>query len=308
MTTSPILFLTFNRFDVTQRVFNEIRAIQPAKLYIASDGPRETRALEAAEVNRIRQYLTSNIDWPCELKLLFRDKNLGCKLGVSQAISWFFENEESGIILEDDCLPSQDFFRFCDELLEYYKNDQEIFMISGTNTQTVTPMTESYFYSAIGSIWGWASWRRAWKRYELNIKPKFNQENWKSITAHIGNTRTSQSLQFVIQCSVVDKVASTWDYQWLFCTLLANGKCIVPSVNLISNIGFGVDPTHTFDVNDPHAGLNLGSMRWPIIHPESKNINISFDALHASSINSGLKARTKALIKRILFKLMGRSA
>ncbi len=167
----PILLLAFNRPNQTRRVFDAIKAIQPTKFYFAADGPREGRAEEAILCQTVRTSILENIDWDCEVKTLFRDKNLGCKYAVSSAISWFFENEPEGIILEDDCLPDASFFPFCAELLEKYRHDDRIMMISGDNYQKDKLRTDySYYFTRYNQIWGWASWRRVWNLYDVEMK------------------------------------------------------------------------------------------------------------------------------------------
>ena len=168
---TAVLFLVFNRLDTTRRVFEAIRKAQPPRLYIAADGARVGKHGEAEKVQAVRDYTMKNIDWKCEVKTLFRDQNLGCKYAVSGGISWFFEQEEQGIILEDDCLPSQSFFWFCEELLERYADDEQIFIITGYNKQQRWhPEIYDYFFSNFGGIWGWASWRRAWAHFDGDMK------------------------------------------------------------------------------------------------------------------------------------------
>lgn len=161
---SAILLLIFNRLDTTQLVFEAIQKVKPPRLYIASDGARIDKLSEDSLVGDVRNYVINNIDWDCEVKTLFREENLGCKLAVSGAISWFFQNEGHGIILEDDCLPDHSFFRFCEEMLLKYSDDERIGMISGDNFQFGGSQVEdSYYFSRYPHIWGWATWKRAWK-------------------------------------------------------------------------------------------------------------------------------------------------
>ena len=164
---TAVLFLVFNRPDTTAQVFEAIRQAKPPRLYVAADGPREGREGEVERVDKVRE-ISMAVDWPCEVKTLFREKNLGCKYAVSSAITWFFEQEEQGIILEDDCLPSQSFFWFCEELLNEYMYDQRIWQICGFSP-LVNKIKESYYLSKYSPIWGWASWRRAWSAYDAEI-------------------------------------------------------------------------------------------------------------------------------------------
>jgi hypothetical protein len=237
---TPVLFLIFNRPETTIRVFQKIREAQPAKLYIAADGPRDNRAGERERCKEVRSIVT-DIDWECEVRTLFREENLGCRIAVSSAIDWFFDNEEMGIILEDDCLPSSTFFGFCNDLLERYKNDQRVFIISGYNKQEIwKPENHDYFFSHLGGIWGWASWRRAWAHFDLEMSKldEFMEGKYFEYLfgSKVGKLRRND---------VLYAPKSTWDYSWGFSRHLNSGLACVPSKNLISNIGFGRGATHT---------------------------------------------------------------
>ena len=169
MFQTPILFLIFNRPDTTKRVFESIRSIKPAKLYIAADGDRKDKVGEDLLCKDTRSIIDL-IDWECEIKTLFRPENLGCKIAVSSAIDWFFENEEQGIILEDDCLPNESFYIYCETLLNYYAFNERIMHISGNNFQDgMMRGNGSYYFSNYNHIWGWASWKRAWKAYNVDL-------------------------------------------------------------------------------------------------------------------------------------------
>ena len=179
--TSPVLFLIFNRPKTTEQVFSAIKKAQPPRLYIAADGPRSEYSTDSESCDMVRSIAT-NVDWDCEVKTLFRDQNLGCRLAVSQAISWFFENELEGIILEDDCLPSQSFFWFCQELLELFRNDKRVGAICGfySNELDYSP-SASYFLSRYMRVWGWAGWRRTFEEYDSLLKNQIERNNiWKS--------------------------------------------------------------------------------------------------------------------------------
>jgi len=242
---TPLLFLVFNRLDTTKKVFEEIRKAKPKQLFIASDGPRKTKEDEEKVVEQIRKYVLSNIDWKCNVKTLFRKNNLGCKYAVSSAIDWFFENVEQGIILEDDCLPSQSFFRFCRELLEKYKDDERIMQISGTNVEGKTAIKESYFFTPCFNAWGWATWRRAWKKYDVEMK------DWKIFRFSIDFFNIVRNYSLIEKLKswrlyqlTYSKKINTWDYQWIFMCLRNKGLCIIPQKNMITNLGFKIG-THT---------------------------------------------------------------
>ena len=268
--TTPILFLIFNRPNTTIQVLQEIRKVAPSRPYIACDGARTHKEGEKEKVQETRELVLKNIDWECEVKTLFRDNNLGCKEAVSGAISWFFENEEMGIILEDDCLPSQSFFPFCEELLIKYKEDTRIWLIGGTNFLSKFHLENSpkYYFSKYDRSWGWASWRRAWKNYDkkLSLWPEIKNKNvLKNI---LYSDKEAKMYNHIFEQTYQGKI-DTWDYQWLFAVLINNGLSIIPETNLISNIGFGGDATHTFNGEHPYANLNRGEVLFPLQHPST---------------------------------------
>ena len=276
MPIPAVLFIIFNRPHETGAVFRAIRTARPLRLYIAADGPRDGRKGEAelcAEARRI----ATDIDWPCEVQTKFRERNLGCRHGPATAIDWFFENEEEGIILEDDCVPSASFFPYCAELLEHYRDDPRIMCISGDNPRTSTDaLPTSYVFSHYPLIWGWATWRRAWQLYDANLS------NWPAF-------RDSGRLRLIADHEAFEKYWSEifdrtsgqlvdyWDYQWTFSCWLHGGLTCVPSINLVSNIGFGPDATHTFDVTDSRARLQTNELDFPLVHPEFVRCDVGAD-------------------------------
>lgn len=241
---TPILFIVFNRPDVTKKVLDRIREMRPAKLYIAADGPRQDNTADEEKCRQVRTLFTA-IDWPCRVKKLFRDTNLGCKKAVSSAIDWFFSQEEEGIILEDDCLPIPAFFHFCRELLLRYRDDPRVMQICGFNPLKNIHIEEDYFFSKYGPVWGWASWRRAWDQYDVNIQswPTIRDRGlYKAFCATKREALWRRDLFDRLQSGELD----TWDFQWVYAKLLLDGLSIVPTKNMVTNIGFGKDATHTF--------------------------------------------------------------
>ncbi|WP_149207915.1 nucleotide-diphospho-sugar transferase [Flavobacterium johnsoniae] len=272
-TKSPVLFLIFNRPDVTEQVFEQIKKMQPEKLYVAADGPRKDKSNEEELCNETRSII-NKIDWNCEVKTLFRDENLGCKYAVSSAINWFFENEEEGIILEDDCLPSDDFFIFCDAMLEKYRYDTRIRHIGGSNLQMGQKHgQDSYYFSNLTHVWGWASWRRAWKDYDVELSKYKDIDAESSFKLIFSDPIIVDSWKYIFNKMLRNGI-DTWDYQWTITNFFNNSLSIIPNVNLISNIGFGVNATHTMDVNDTFSNLKtekLGEITHPILVLASKN-------------------------------------
>ncbi|MEF1290871.1 hypothetical protein [Vibrio sp. M260118] len=261
---SPVLFLTFNRLDVTKHVFSEIRKAQPPHLYFASDGPREGRSGEKEKVQAVRDYVLDNIDWQCEVHTLLREKNLGCRDAVSGALDWFFEHEEMGIVLEDDCLPDPTFFQFCDELLEKYRTDTRIMCITGNNFQNGTQRGTgdySYYFSQLNHCWGWASWRRAWRTWhDANKYFDEIEKNGSNNLTHNKNANTNWMHSFR---NAKKGHVNTWDYTWTMANLINSGLTVTPQVNLVHNIGFGEEATHTSSGTCPESN----AIPFPLKHP-----------------------------------------
>ena len=263
---TPVLLLAFNRPDTTQRVFDAIRQAAPTRLYVAVDGPRPDRPGEAATVRSVRELVT-DVDWDCKVKTLFRDENLGCRTAVSSAIDWFFEHEPAGIILEDDCLPHPSFFRFCGELLQHYADDSRIMTISGNNFQRGRRRSEhSYYFSRYMHCWGWATWRWAWQHYDRDLStwPRLRDSGWME-------TRFPHARHARYWRDLLDRVAhgdiDSWAYIWQYSIWTLNGVNILPDCNLVSNIGFDTDATHTTKNRSPWANLPTQAMPFPLRHP-----------------------------------------
>ena len=283
---TAVLFLIFNRPDTTEKVFQAIRQAKPPRLYIAADGPRELNKEDAERVSKVRE-ITTKIDWPCELKTLFSKNNLGCKYGPKTGIDWFFKQEEGGIILEDDCLPCPDFFRYCENLLEYYKYDERISVISGTKFQDGHWRGDfSYYFSHYNHVWGWASWRRAWLKNDpdINFWPEWRiSKDWKNKIPY----KYEQSYWKKIFDKVYDKkIESSWDYPWTASVWFCGGLTATPNINLVSNIGFGQDATHTMDPESKLANISTSTL-GEITHPTIVERNIIADNYVMDNIFDG---------------------
>ena len=264
--TSPVLFLIFNRPEITQQVFSAIRKAKPPRLYVAADGPRSDYPNEDEKCEHSRKIAT-NVDWDCEVKTLFRDQNLGCRLAVSQAIYWFFEQEPEGIILEDDCLPSQSFFWFCQEMLEYFRNDKAVGVICGfySNELEYKP-SASFFFSRYLRVWGWAGWRRSNEGYDSNINLLIEKQNtWKKDIF----SRTDIFLKRYWQ-DMFEEVGSgkidTWDIQLQYLLWQKKQQVIVSSKNLVQNIGWaqGAHPL----TKDHNHELATSEINFPLTTPD----------------------------------------
>lgn len=275
---SAVLFLVFNRPDTTARVFAALRRARPPKLYIAADGPRASRTGEAALCERTRAVATA-VDWPCEVFTLLRDSNLGCRRAVSSAISWFFECEPEGIVLEDDCLPEPSFFAYCDELLERYRDNERVMCISGDNfISSEWKPNDSYYFSRYAHIWGWASWARAWKQYRVDLSA-FGEDGIKdALKRSFPESKRVRDYWMPLLIEVAAGRIDTWDYQWMYALWRHDGLSCMPRVNLISNIGFGAGATHTTSAEGKLANLPAGELRQPLTHPDQLQRSVMADA------------------------------
>ena len=261
---TPVLLLIFNRPSLTLRVFERLRSARPGRLFIAGDGPRENHPGEAEAVEQARAVATM-VDWDCDVKTLFREHNLGCARAVSSAIDWAFESVEELIILEDDCLASDSFFPYCAELLERYRDDQRICVISGDNFQQHPPRTPySYYFSRFNHCWGWATWKRAWRHFDfdMNVWPEIRDGGRLTDILH---DRLAEKYWTKIFDKAYAGAIDSWAYRWTFSCWVQSGLTVLPSVNLVRNIGFGEDATHTR--NDSKHSLLEEELPFPLSHP-----------------------------------------
>jgi len=298
---TAVLFLIFNRPDVTAKVFEAIRKARPPRLYVAADGPRTGREGEAVRCAKARSVATA-VDWPCEVNTLFREDNLGCKFAVSGAITWFFGQEETGIILEDDCLPSQSFFWFCEEMLNRHHNNERIMAITGTNITCRINFEYDYIFSNYALMWGWASWARSWKKYDLELE-HWPQTGQSKRLKTLGIRRFPEIYKWrnILNHTKESKI-NTWDYQWIYACWLNNGLTVAPAKNLIQNLGFSNDATHTTGYHPILTNLQLNDLEWPLKEPLAYTPNKEFDAFvsrHWFGVN------WKSLCKSLLLGVPG---
>ncbi|MDR0606483.1 MAG: nucleotide-diphospho-sugar transferase [Bacteroidales bacterium] len=301
---TPVLFLIFNRPDTAQKVFEVIREIKPKYLFIAADGPRKNKPDDIQKCKETRN-IVEQIDWDCELKTLFRDENLGCGKAVSSAITWFFDNVEEGIILEDDCLPHLSFFPYCEELLERYRRNDRVMSISGSILYSnVAPSNISYYFSAYTRIWGWATWKSTWQKYIYDVNDIPEKQIEQSLKYCFRNGKIRRFWFWIFYLMRKHKI-DTWDYQLFFSILINGGLSTIPRKNMISNIGFKGNATHTFDFNSIAGDLptfDIGTL----IHPSEIKRCINADeyyfieAKHILSKTSFLNQYIRSQIKAIL--------
>ncbi len=299
MPTPPILFLIFNRPEQTNTVFQSIKKAQPKRLFVAADGPRTERSGEDGLCELARS-VVKDVDWNCDVQTLFRDSNLGCEIAVSQAITWFFQNVESGVVLEDDCLPNPSFFPFCDELLDRFRASEEVGVITGDNFQWGKKFGEaSYYFSKFSHCWGWATWRRAWDLYDHSISEALRSDD--EIIANFACTSKEMAYWKKVFSSLREKQLNTWDYSWKRSLWNAKLLTATPQVNLVTNIGFGSDASHT---QSEMVVPGLHSVKFPLVHPELIQQNIQADARVARKhFGLSLRARVEHRMRRLARKL-----
>lgn len=290
---APVAFIVFNRPDLTQIVFNRIREAKPAILFVIADGPRPSVLLDKLKCQEVRSIIDQQVDWECQVIKNYSDINLGCKKRVSSGIDWVFSQTQEAIFLEDDCLVDLSFFNYTDELLEKYKDNPKVFCISADQRYVPSNFPYSYNFIRIPFIWGWASWRRAWAHYDVEMKtwPDFNQSNkmvklgWKPSSARFYRKHFER---------VYQNKNDTWDYQWVYTVIKNEGICIQPSKNLIQNIGFREDATHT-KFESVLALRKAEALEFPLRHPPEVKCDWEID--------NNIQRRYQALWPRVLNKI-----
>lgn len=260
---TPVALLIYHRPDTTERVLGEIARVKPSLLMVVADGPRTDRPRDDEYCFAARQVI-EKVNWPCKVLTNYSETNLGSRKRVSSGLDWVFSNVEEAIILEDDCLPNLTFFRFCEELLEKYRNTDQVMHIGGDNFLSGRgPRETSYYFSRYPHVSGWASWRRAWRHYDVDMKAWTSSVNKK---AYLRSFPSRNERKFWRRCwdIVCAGGIDAWDYQWTFACITRKGLAVVPAVNLVEHIGFGSAATHT------HLPSPLAeAMQFPLKHPDS---------------------------------------
>ena len=289
MSKTPVAFVIFKRPDTTAKVFEAIRRARPEKLFIIADGPRNEKEAELCEQTRA---ITDQIDWQCDVHRDYAEKNMGCRNRVVSGLNWVFRQVDEAIILEDDTVPHQDFFRFCTELLEKYEHNGEILSISGNNFQEKKWGDGSYYFSKYPHIWGWATWRRAWQLFDENIT-SFPATPIKDLFT---DTNEQRFWKGVFQ-KIYDKEIDAWGYQWLYAHIKNKKLSAIPNVNLVSNIGFGEDATHTTKKTSKRSNIPTEPI-GEITHPSEIKVNTRADK-HTSNVVYGIRS----FWQKVWFKL-----
>ena len=305
----PVLMIWFNRPALAAQVLERVRMARPARLYIAVDGARDaTRHPKDAGLIRQCQELAATVDWPCEVKTRFSAENQGCGRGPSNAISWFFAQEENGIVLEDDCVPDESFFPFCAEILERYAADESVMHINGNNFAPENPRAiygdSSFGFCRYAQAWGWASWARAWQHFDYDVAGIRTEGPEVFRVAGIDRHRQEAHRERVLS-TLGEHHHDVWDYQWQYAVLKRGGLCVSPAVNLISNLGFGDDATHTKDPGSIVAYANTGRMRFPLKPPAEHKESEEVNRLYAGKMLGDAARYRKKALKRWIRGLFG---
>jgi hypothetical protein len=301
---TPVAFLIFNRPDTTKIVFEAIRKARPKQLFIVADGPRKDKAGEADVCQQTRA-IVENIDWDCEVRRNYSDVNLGCKKRVSSGIDWVFENVEQAIFIEDDCLPDQSFFRYCQELLNYYKDNEDVMLISGNKVLTDYQVkNHSYYFSNFAHIWGWASWRRTWKKYDVTMKLWQSSDEVSFLRDIFTNKEAIKYWQTILD-EVYEGYINTWDYQLQFALWKNKGLSIIPAKNLVVNIGLdSSNATHTKGSGGLYTKMKMETLDFPLSHPERIIVNKEADELESKLFHKlGIKRKAKNFLSKIGIRL-----
>lgn len=293
--TAPVLILAHRRPDLVQRVMQSVAAARPRRIFLACDGPRTDRVGDQELVAATRAALEAGITWDADVERRYLEENLGCRRAVETAITWFFEHVDAGIILEDDCLPNQDFFAFCTELLERFADDPSVMQIAGDNSTRISPFRTNadYFFIRRTPIWGWATWRRAWEKYDWGLKGYTSQDiDFRRVYP---NPQERRMRNRVLSKIAQGRGLDTWDFIWSWSVSRAFGMSVVPSVNLVSNIGFGSGATHTTATQNSRAAVPTERI-MPLRHP--RRVGPSFVAerqflRRAHGLPSGLRVRKR---------------
>lgn len=264
---TPVVLIIFNRPDMTERVFTEITKVKPRKLFVIADGPRPDRPDDVEKCAAARA-VVERVDWDCEVFRDYSDVNLGCGLRPSTGITWVFQSVEKAIILEDDCVPDPTFFPYCEELLERYRDDERIMHIGGMHPYGRQRTSYSYYFSLFPTVWGWATWRRAWRHFDIAIRrwSELRESSW--LVDMAGDGKAAETLRGVFDHAyTAEGQVDYWDYQWIFGCWSQHGLAAIPGVNLIRNIGFGPEATHTKFPSDGQLDLPTAKMEFPLRHP-----------------------------------------
>ena len=309
MLDTPVLFLIFNRPETTIKVFEVIQKVKPKILFVGADGPRPDKKEEKELCEKTRLIITNGVNWDCDLHLLFRDENIGCGKAVKEALDWFFSSVDEGIILEDDTLPDVSFFSYCQKMLNLYRNEKRVWSISGFNFGAEAILQkENYLFARFMNMWGWATWKRSYDKVDYSLAKWKSAKNKKLYTSILvqDNLLDMDVKWFEFWTNtfglIADKKLDTWDYQWLYSQLLNNQVTIYPSVNMIENIGFKSNATHT--TNSKHRIAMIQKNKFDAtFFVKALKADYNFQDKYIKRIWCSLDIYPKPLGNKFMFKL-----
>lgn len=274
----PVVLIIFNRPDTTERVFEQIKNIQPSRLFVIADGPRKDNPDDKEKCRRTRKVI-DGVDWDCDITKIYSETNLGSELRVATGLTEVFSDVDKAIIIEDDGLPDASFFRFCEEMLEKYQDDKRIMQITGNNmANTWKSDYQSYHFSYYGSCWGWATWKRAWDLYDYDMKHWHEPEVREGVKGLLGSAK-HYNFRNSLYKKLIKGEISSWDYRWSYTQLINSGLCVVPAVNLIENIGTGKNPTHSFLKNKKMSKWGVYKLCFPLRSPSHVMADKQYDEI-----------------------------
>lgn len=295
--STPVVLIVFNRPETTRRVLQQIRTARPSRLFVVGDGPRESNPTDEENCKKVRDCVDRLVDWPCEVAVNYASTNMGCKRRVVSGLNWVFDHVEQAIILEDDCLPSESFFRFCDEILNEYKGNDRVMTVSGNNFQREIKRTKySYYFSRYMHCWGWATWRRAWNLFDEDMThwPQVRDDGWlqylfdHAYAASYWRDKLEQAYQ---------EQVDSWAYPWQFSIWIHSGLNVIPERNLVSNVGVGTEATHTQEARW-YTDLQRHDLTFPIRHPDFMIRHKKADIFtQNNNYQDSLKSRIAGVIK-----------
>ena len=287
----------YNRAESVEKVVNILRDLKPLNLFISADGPKNSK--EDIEACSNARKIIESIDWECTVKKNIQANNLGCRHAMAEGITWFFDHVTEGIVLEDDCVPDQSFFYYVEDLLERYRYTEEVFVISGSNFGVVPEdWPYSYYFSRYMNCWGWATWRRAWKYFDNDMNDWRDTEKKSSLELYIEKEFCGYWRTILNKC--YKKKLDSWAYLWTFSCWYNNGLAILPTKNLIKNIGVGDDATHT-KRRIKTLGVKRSKIQLPLAHPSEITRLKAVDILIEKKAHSGPLWKRYARVAKELF-------
>ena len=295
-----VAFIIFKRVDKAEKVFEVIRQVKPSKLFVIADGPRAEHVDESEKCEATRAII-ERVDWDCQVLKNYSDVNLGCGKRVASGLDWVFTHVEEAIILEDDCIVHPTFFAFCEELLERYRCDKRVISISAQNVQLCNKRTEySYYFSRYCHSWGWATWKRAWQNFDIDMKIWPEVKNQNLLSEILTDVQTLRYWSEIFQMTYEEHY-NIWDYQWMLSCWMQNGLSIIPNVNLVSNIGFGLDSTNTKIKDNKTVEMPTLAMEFPLKHPPFIIRNASADNFAQKiAFEGGWLKQFKASVRKVI--------